>query len=82
MQVHLEDLAHRVGLDEVALVVDVESVFGCVVLQVCDEACNVDYGHWRSSGSPVCCVIRQGRAIPAMVAQGSGTMVGCRTTTT
>jgi len=29
----------------VALVVDVEAVFGCVVLQVCDEACDVDYGH-------------------------------------
>ncbi len=49
VQVHLEGLAHRVGLDEVALIVDVEAVLGCVILQIGDESGDVDYCHLRSS---------------------------------
>ena len=52
VEVDLEGLTHRVGLDEVALVVHVEAVLGGVVLQVCDEAGDVDDGHGRSSWFP------------------------------
>ena len=46
MEVDLPRLAQRVGLDEVAFVVHVEPVIGGVVLQIGDEAGDVDHGHW------------------------------------
>ena len=49
VQVDLPDLAQRVGLDEVPLVVDVESVVDGMVLQVGDVAGDVDGSH--NSGS-------------------------------
>ena len=82
MQVHLEELAHRVGLDEVPLVMDVEAVLGGVVLEIGDESGDVDDCHWRSSMSTAACGSRQGRAIPAPVVQWSGTLFGCQTPTT
>ena len=45
MQVDLPRLAQRVGLDEVALVVHVEPVIDGVVLEVGDEAGDIDDGH-------------------------------------
>ncbi len=45
VQVDLERLAHRVGLHEVPLVVHVEPVIGRMVLEIGDEAGDVDYGH-------------------------------------
>jgi hypothetical protein len=44
MKVDLPRLAQRVGLDVMALIVDVETVLGCVLFQVGDETCDVD-GH-------------------------------------
>ena len=82
VQVHLEELAHRVGLDEVPLVMDVEAVLGGVVLEIGDESGDVDDCHWRSSMSTAACGSRQGRAIPAPVVQWSGTLFGCQTPTT
>src|SRR6185295_11706588 len=51
VHVDLPGLAQRVALDEVPLVVDVESVLDRVVLEVGDEACDVDDGHGRQSSS-------------------------------
>ena len=51
VEVNLKGLVHRVGLDEVAFVVDVEAVVRCVVLQVGDEACDVDNSHGDPSWS-------------------------------
>ena len=49
VQVDLPDLAERVGLDEVPLVVDVESVVDGMVLQVGDVPGDVDGSHsWES----------------------------------
>ncbi len=48
MEVDLPRLAQRVGLDEVALVVDVETVVDGVILEVGDEAGHVDDGHVHS----------------------------------
>ena len=45
MQVDLPDLAQRVGLDEVPLVVHMEPVVDGVVLQVCDVAGDIDGSH-------------------------------------
>jgi hypothetical protein len=45
MEVHLPDLSERVGLDEVSLVVDVESVVDRVVLEVGHVAGNVNSRH-------------------------------------
>ena len=45
VQVDLPRLAHGVGLDEVAFVVDVEAVIGGVVLEVGDEAGDIEAGH-------------------------------------
>ena len=42
VQVDLPGLAHGVGLDEVALVVDVEAVVGGVVLEIGDEAGDIE----------------------------------------
>ena len=51
VEVNLKGLVHRVGLDEVALVVNVEAVVSRVVLQVGDEACDVDNSHGGPSWS-------------------------------
>jgi hypothetical protein len=45
MEVDLPGLAQGVGLDEMALVMDVESVLGGVLFEVGDEAGDVN-GHW------------------------------------
>src|SRR5215203_772831 len=45
MEIDLPELTKRVGLDEVALVVDVESVVDRLTLHVGDETCNVDHCH-------------------------------------
>ena len=45
MQVDLPGLTKRVGLDEMALVVHVESVGYCVIFQVCYETSDVNGGH-------------------------------------
>ena len=45
MQIDLPGLTQRVGLDEVAFVVDVEPVIGGVVLQIGNEAGDIDHGH-------------------------------------
>ncbi len=45
MEVDLPQLPQRVGLDEMALVVDVESVVDRLTLHVGDETCNVDHCH-------------------------------------
>ncbi len=45
VQVDLPGLAQGVGLDEVALVVDVEAVGDRVVLEIGDETGDVDGGH-------------------------------------
>ena len=45
MEVDLPQLPQRVGLDEVALVVDVEAVVDRLTLHVGDETCNVDHCH-------------------------------------
>ena len=45
MQVDLPQLAQRVGLDEMALVVDVEAVVDGVALQLGDESGDIDDGH-------------------------------------
>ena len=44
MKIDLPRLTERVGLDEVALVVHVKSVFDGVILEIRDEPGNVD-GH-------------------------------------
>ena len=44
MEIHLPRLAQRVGLDDVPLVVDMETVFGGMLLEVGDESSDVD-GH-------------------------------------
>src|SRR5439155_18554759 len=49
VEVDLPDLAQRVGLDEVALVVDVEPVVDRVVLQLGHVAGDVDHGHGREA---------------------------------
>ena len=49
VQVDLPRLAQRVGLDEMALVVDVEAVVDRMVLQVGDIPRDVDDGHSRQS---------------------------------
>ena len=54
MKVDFPHLAQRVGLDEVALVVDMESVVDSVGLQVGNEAGNVDHSHGVTL--PFCCV--------------------------
>ena len=48
MQVDLEGLAHRVGFDEVALIMHVETVMGCMILQVGDETRDIDDRHCLS----------------------------------
>lgn len=48
VEVDLPRLTHGVGLDEVALVVDVEAVVSGMVLQVGDEACDIEDGHPHS----------------------------------
>ncbi len=48
MEVDLPRLAQRVGLDEVALVVHVEPVVDGVILEIGDEAGDVDDGHGTS----------------------------------
>ena len=61
VEVDLPGLAERVGLDEVALVVDVEAVVDGVVLEVGHEPGHVDDGHvvpGRSGARrPVCPVV-------------------------
>src|SRR5690606_2683313 len=52
VQVHLPRLAQRVRLDEVPLVVHVEAVVDGVILQIGDEACDVDGGHASSLPCP------------------------------
>jgi hypothetical protein len=68
VQVHLEGLSHRVGLDEVAFVMDVEAVLGGVVLEIGDESSDVDDCHWRSSMSTAACGSQEDTAIPVAVA--------------
>jgi hypothetical protein len=51
VQVDLECLTHRVGLDEMPLIVDVKAVLCGMVLQVGYEPGDVDYCHLRSSRS-------------------------------
>ena len=46
VQIDFECLTHRVGLDEVAFVVEVEPVLGCMFLQVGHEPGEVDCCHW------------------------------------
>ena len=46
MEIDLPRLTQRVRLDEVPLVVHMETVVGGVVLQIGDEAGDVDHGHW------------------------------------
>ena len=48
MEVDLPQLAQRVGLDEMALVVDVEAVVDRLTLHVGDESCDVDDCHTRA----------------------------------
>ena len=48
VEVDFPRLAHRVGLDEVPLVVHVKAVIGRVVLQIGDEGGDVDDGHTGS----------------------------------
>src|SRR5690606_9939743 len=69
VQVDLPCLAHRVGLDEVALVVDVEAVIRGVVLEVGDEAGDIEQGHPQQSARP-----GQGRGTGG--AGGAGTLAG------
>lgn len=45
VQVDFPRLAVRVGLDEVAFVVNMEPVLGDVVLEICDEPLEIDDGH-------------------------------------
>jgi hypothetical protein len=52
MHVDLPRLAHGVGLDEVALVVDVEAVVRGMVLQVGDEARKIDGCHRSTACQP------------------------------
>ena len=51
VKVDLPQLAQRVGLDEVALVVHVEAVVDRMALQVGDESCDIDDSH---SPPPAC----------------------------
>ena len=51
MDVDLPRLAQRIALDEVALVVHVEPVLDRVVLQVGDEAGDVENGHAQASNA-------------------------------
>jgi myo-inositol-1(or 4)-monophosphatase len=46
MQVHFPRLAQRIGLDEMSLIVDVESMSHRMVLKVCYETSNVNGGHY------------------------------------
>ncbi len=48
VEVHLPGLAQRVGLDEVALVVDVKAVIDGMILEIGDEAGDVDDRHMDS----------------------------------
>jgi hypothetical protein len=50
VEVDLPCLTVGVGLDEVPLIVDVEAVFGDMVLEIGDEALEVDHCHW----TPAC----------------------------
>ena len=63
MEVDLPGLAQRVGLDEVALVVHVEAVVDGVILELGDEAGDVDDGHSTSfavqSGDAQACHYRR-----------------------
>ena len=45
MQIDFPRLAVRVGLDEVAFVVNMEPVLGDVVLEIGDEPLEIDDGH-------------------------------------
>ena len=45
VEVDLEGLAHRVGLDEVPLVMHVEAVLGGMVFEIGDKTGDVDDGH-------------------------------------
>ena len=45
VQIDFSRLAVRVGLDEVAFVVNVEPVLGDVVLEIGDEPLEIDDGH-------------------------------------
>jgi len=45
VEVDLEGLAHRVGLDEVPLVMHVETVLGGMVFEIGDKTGDVDDGH-------------------------------------
>ena len=42
MQIHLPGLAHGIGLDEVAIIVDVEAAIGGMVLEIGDEGGDID----------------------------------------
>jgi len=44
MQIDLKGLPHRVGLDEVALIVDVKSVVGRVIFEIGNETRDIDDG--------------------------------------
>ena len=56
VQVDLPQLAQRVGLDEVPLVVDVEAVIDRLALQIGDESGDVNDRHWRPlRGAPYLC---------------------------
>jgi myo-inositol-1(or 4)-monophosphatase len=46
MKIDFPRLPVGVGLDEVPLVVDMEAVFGDVVLEISDKTLKVDDGHW------------------------------------
>jgi hypothetical protein len=46
MEVHLPRLAQRVGLHEMALVVDMEAVVYGMVLEFRHVPSDIDYGHW------------------------------------
>ena len=49
VEVHLECLTHRVRLDEVPLIMNMEAVMGCMIFQVGDETCDIDDRHDVSS---------------------------------
>jgi hypothetical protein len=55
VEVHLPELAQRVGLDEVALIVDVESVIDSVVFQLGYVTWDIDNRHRRWKCMPVGC---------------------------
>lgn len=46
MEIDLPGLAVCIGLDEVTFVVNMEAVFGYMVLEVGDEALEIDHCHW------------------------------------